>query len=870
MSTIALASPPATTTPTPMLRQYIDMKAAHADCVVLFRMGDFYEVFYDDAPLVAKVLGIQLTSRADVPMCGIPWHQLDGYLPLLIEAGHKVALCEQLESPEQARKERGYKALVKREVVRVVTAGTLCEESLLDPAKPNYLAAIAMQKGDVAVALVEMSTADVLVDVTTITSVPSLLAQYEPAEILIDDVLQQHAALFEVWQAYKQRLTLQPNSAFHLGNAHKRMQRVYNVESVDVFGDFAPVAVMALGAALDYAALTQKGQMPSFKPPRLASTQHVMQIDGNTRRHLELVQGASGKAQGSLLAVLDKTLTPMGGRRLRQQLAAPLCDAKEINQRLDTVAFWLEHGTLRQAVRENLRTMMDMERSLTRLSLQRGGPRDLVAIRRGLEQAERVQVQLKPLTLPSLLQEAWQGLPAFLPLTDRLSRALQDDVPFLVRDGDFIAPRFSVKLDELRVLAKDSVRVVRDLEQQYQRTASISTLRIKHNNVLGYFIEVNPKHADALKEPFIHRQTLANVMRFTTPELASLQTKIIEAESQALALEKDLFEQLTHDCLAQVDVIRAACDAIAVIDVSAALAAVAHEYGYCRPTITNTTVFRVEGGRHPMVEAALPVGSRFTANDCMLQHDEQLWLLTGPNMAGKSTFLRQNALMAIMAQMGSYVPASSAQIGIVDKVFTRIGAADDVAQGRSTFMVEMLETAAIVHQATSRSLVILDEIGRGTATYDGLAIAWAVFEYLHDTRQCRTLFATHYHELTTLAEQLARATNYTVSVKEWEKSIIFLHKVIKGKADRSYGVHVAKMAGMPPSLIKRAESLLTHFEQTGVTQRTADLPLFDDATPPLPEKTAEPAVITRLKDTDVDALSPREALALLYDLKASV
>lgn len=872
---------------TPMMAQYKTVKEQHPDCLLFYRMGDFYELFFDDAVTAAGILDITLTKRGagsgnEVPMCGVPWHSHEAYLARLIHAGYKVALCEQVETPEQAKARGGYKALVRRDVVRVVTQGTLTEDTLLEKNANNYLATLAEVGGALGMAWLDLSTGDFTLQPVLPKDLAATLGRIDPGEILLSDKITQNENLFETFADVKNRLTVQPASRFDSENARKRLEQMFGVATLESFGGFSRAEIAAAGALIDYVELTQKGKVPRLSPPRQLALGTVMEIDAATRRNLELTQTMSGERAGSLLHTIDCTVTAAGGRLLARHIAMPLTQSAEINARLDMVEYFITHPLVRDDTRGFLRGCADIERALARLSLDRGGPRDIAAIRDTLKQTVSLcrAVAAKADKIPAGITAALNTLKlwgAHHPLLDHLERALATDLPLLARDGSFIAHGYAPKLDEYKALRDDSRQHIARLQADYIQRTGVSTLKIKHNNVIGYYIEVTTQHADKMmadKARFIHRQTMANAARFTTVELSELESKIAEAAAKSLALELEFFAVLVKEVLAEGDSISRTAHALAAIDVAAALAELAAHHQYTRPVIDDSLAFDIQGGRHPVVENALKKqhNQAFIANNCLLGDTSRVWLLTGPNMAGKSTFLRQNALIALLAQMGSYVPAASAHIGAVDRLFSRVGAADDLARGRSTFMVEMVETATILNQSTARSLVILDEIGRGTSTFDGLSIAWACLEYLHEKNQCRALFATHYHELTSLTEKLPRLACHTMRVREWKDNIVFLHEVAPGTADRSYGVHVAKLAGLPDSVIARAESVLEILENSKNPVQSAkgigDLPLFSAAPAPRAAKTS--AVEETLKTIDPDTLSPKEALDALYLLKSKL
>jgi DNA mismatch repair protein MutS len=864
-----------------VMAQYLEIKEANPGCLLFFRMGDFFELFFDDAVAAAQALDIALTKRgrhdgADIPMCGVPVHTAEAYLARLIRAGFKVAICDQIEDPAEARR-RGGKGPVRRAITRVVTAGTLTEEGLLDARRHNYLAGIAETGGDIGLAWLDLSTGTFELMPTGESTLAGDLARLTPGEILLPERMLTRPKLFELLAEWKPALTPLPNPRFESEAARRRLQEFYGVGALDGFGGFGRAELAAAGALIDYVGLTQQGRAPHLQPPRQVMPASVMQIDAATRRNLELTATLAGERKGSLVAIIDRTVTAAGARLLADHLAAPLTEPAAIAARLDAVEFFVDRPELREALRERLKRCPDIERGLTRLSLGRGGPRDLAALCQSLGETAAFRDMLAApalVPLPERLAAAQRGLGEHGLLVDRLRRALAAELPLFARDGGFIAAGYSGELDEWRGLRDESRRMIAALQARYAGETAIGALKIRHNNVIGYYIEVSANHAGKLGPEFIHRQTMAGAQRYTTAELADLETKIASAAERALALELRLYEDLVGEVMARRAEIAAAAAALATLDLAAALAELAADALWVRPAVDETTAFEIVGGRHPTVEAALGAcgnGGAFIANDCVLAQD-RIWLVTGPNMAGKSTFLRQNALIAILAQMGSYVPAQSARIGIVDRLFSRVGAADDLARGRSTFMVEMVETAAILNQAGPRSFVILDEIGRGTATFDGLSIAWATLEHLHEVNCCRTLFATHYHELTALAAKLPALACHTMRVKEWKGDVVFLHEVGPGTADRSYGIHVAKLAGLPKAVTARAEevlSVLEKGEQGGALARLADdLPLFSAArrrTEPPPQASPAEAL---LRDTRPDELTPREALDLVYRLKA--
>ncbi len=865
----------------PMMAQYWTIKRANPGVLLFFRMGDFYELFFDDARQAAGALDIALTKRGkhlgeDVAMCGVPVHAAETYLERLIRQGFKVAICEQVEDPAEARK-RGSKSVVKRDVVRIVTPGTLTEDTLLDARASNHLACLARAQDEWALAWIEMSTGAFAVEPLTLAGVSAALDRVQPAELVLSEAMLSEAALTETLAPWERLLTPEPASRFDSRSAERRLKEVYKVEALDGFGSFNRGELAAMGGLVGYVELTQKGRVPRLAPPRRVAPGALMAIDAATRRNLELTAALDGGRKTSLLGVMDRTVTGAGARLLAQHLSAPLTDPAMIARRLDAVETFVGDGDLRRDLRALLGEAPDLERALGRLALGRGGPRDLSAVRAGMAAGAAIGKRLDEAgPLARDLAAARKALDGPADLIAALDKALIDEPPLLARDGGFVRAGHLPDLDEAKALRDDSRRHIAALQTRYQQETGVSSLKLRHNNMLGYYVEIAQQHADKLdRATFIHRATMASAMRYTTVELGELEAKIARAADRAVALELEVFEKLVAAVLGQDGAIARLARALALIDVAAGLAHIAAERGYCRPQVDETSAFLITGGRHPVVEAmADPAsGQSFVANDCDLSPQQRLWLLTGPNMAGKSTFLRQNALIAVMAQAGSFVPAKSAHIGVVDRLFSRVGAADDLARGRSTFMVEMVETAAILNQAGPRALVILDEIGRGTATFDGLSIAWSVLEHLHESNGCRALFATHYHELTALAARLDALVPHTMRVKEWHNEIRFLYEVGKGAADRSYGIHVAQLAGLPAAVIARAEEVLQTIETgeqgSALVRLADDLPLFQAARPaPAVAAPAGPSALEEaLGQVLPDQMTPREALDFLYKLK---
>ncbi|MEM9330282.1 MAG: DNA mismatch repair protein MutS [Pseudomonadota bacterium] len=878
-----------------MMQQYIEIKSVHQDSLLFYRMGDFYELFFDDAEIASRALGITLTKRGkhqgdDIPMCGVPVHAAEEYLQRLIALGHRIAVCEQTEDPAEAKK-RGSKSVVRREVVRLVTPGTITEEKLLEPSASNFLAALTRIRSSedsdsFALAWIDISTGSFQICSTGLSSLSSDLSRIEPRELVLADTLYHDEDVRSRIHLEERALTIESGTFFDSQMALKRLESIFGVKTLDGFGSFTTAEISAAGAILAYVEKTQLGERPAIMRPIRQSSDEALFIDAATRASLELLRTLSGEKQRSLISAIDFTQSGPGGRLLSQRMMSPLCNVETIAERQDSVSFLLADGETTAALREFLKSVPDIARAVSRISLNRGGPRDLVAVLDGLVVSEDIGIALRRATMLPKELAACLGTIDKMPsvVRQRLSEMLDAEVPLLARDGGFIKKGFDPELDELRDLRDESRRIIAGMQTRYADQTGVKSLKIRHNNVLGYFIEVTANNAAALtseeaKGEFIHRQTLANAMRFTTTELADMESRIANAAGRALAIELGHFDTLVAVVVGAAEDINRLAEVMAIVDVSQGLAKLAERWNYCRPVVDESVSFEIKNGRHPVVEQVLRAEKQnpFIANDCNIGGDKlgMLWLLTGPNMGGKSTFLRQNALIIILAQMGSYVPAETARIGVVDCLFSRVGAADDLAKGRSTFMVEMVETAAILNQAGKRSFVILDEIGRGTATFDGLSIAWAAIEHLHAANQCRTLFATHYHELTSLAEPLDRLSNVTMKVKEWEGDVVFMHEVVPGTADRSYGIQVAKLAGLPEAVVVRARDVLDQLESTeranGAKTLIDDLPLFSVDVKPVETKKAEDhGVVQALEDLSPDDMTPREALQALYDLRAKI
>ena len=855
---------------TPMMAQYLALKREAGDCLLFYRMGDFFELFFDDAKQAAAVLDIALTSRgehagAPIPMCGVPVHSAEGYLARLIKAGCRVAIAEQIETPEEAKKRGGSKALVARDIVRFVTAGTLTEEALLEPRRANVLAAACELRGTCGIAACDISTGRMELEECEPGQLGAALARIGASEVVAP----------EAWDRAPEGAIVRPGHDFASEEGEARLRAVHGVATLDGFGAFSRAMLAAAGGLVAYLDHAGRGKLPLLLPPVARASEAALAMDEATRTSLEILESQQGGRTGSLLAAVDRCVTGAGARQLAEDLSAPLTDKGAIEARLALVRWFHADSLLRGDLREVLRGLPDIGRALGRIVAGRGSPRDLGQLRDGLSEARRTRdfLQAKP-DRPALLGELLPMLGGHGALTDLLSRALVPSPPTERQNGGFIAEGYDAALDELRQVSGNARRAIAALEAKYRGETGIAALKIRHNGVLGYFIEVPSRHADALMTPdsgFSHRQTMAGAVRFNSVSLHEEASRIAEAGGHALAAEEAHFEELAGEVVRRAREIAATAAALARIDVAAGQAERAAEGGWALPEIVADRCLEIEGGRHPVVEAALArSGERFVANDCALSPEDRLWLIGGPNMGGKSTFLRQNALIVLLAQAGGYVPAARARIGLVDRLFSRVGASDNLARGRSTFMVEMVETAAILAQATEDSFVILDEVGRGTSTYDGLALAWAVVEAVHERNKCRCLFATHYHELVRLAETCEALSLHHVRAREWKGDLVLLHELARGPADRSYGLAVAKLAGVPKEVVARAKSVLDRLEkgraQTGgLAAGLGDLPLFAAAAEAEEEECD--ALRERLQALDLDALTPRDALELLYQLK---
>ncbi len=861
---------------TPMMEQYHALKQEAEGCLLFYRMGDFFELFFDDAKQAAGILDIALTARGKdsgepVPMCGVPVHAAEGYLARLIKAGCRVAIAEQVETPEEAKaraKKEGSpvsKALVRRDIVRFVTAGTLTEEALLEPRRANILAAAVEMRGAIGLASCDISTGQMVLESTDADGFSAALARIGASELVVP----------EEWELAPEGAIARPRQSFGSDDGERQLARIHGVKTLDGFGDFDRPMLAAAGGLIGYLDHVGRGSLPLLLPPQLRAGDRQLVMDEATRSSLEILTSQQGGRPGSLIAAIDRCVTGAGARQLSADLASPSCDLTAISERQALVQYLHSDPLLRSDLREVLRALPDIGRALGRVVAGRGSPRDLGQIRDGLAEARRIQDFLTgKADKPALLEHLLPAMGGHGALVDLMQRALVSAPPTERSQGGFIAEGYDAALDELRSVSGNARRAIAALEARYREDTGIAALKIKHNGVLGYFIEVPAKHADSLMAPdsgFTHRQTMAGAVRFNSLSLHEEAGRISEAGGRAVAAEEAHFEELTGQVIAARQSIAVTADALARLDVSASQAERAAEGDWCRPEMVEDTCLDIRGGRHPVVEAALAAsGDRFVANDCALDQNDRLWLIGGPNMGGKSTFLRQNALIVLLAQAGGFVPAESAKIGLVDRLFSRVGASDNLARGRSTFMVEMVETAAILSQATERSFVILDEVGRGTSTYDGLALAWAVVEAVHETNRCRCLFATHYHELARLADSCDALSLHHVKAREWKGDLVLLHELATGPADRSYGLAVARLAGISKPVVARAKSVLDRLEKGraetgGLAAGLGELPLFA-AMEDSPEEEAD-GLRAMIEGTDVDALSPREALDVLYALK---
>jgi DNA mismatch repair protein MutS len=854
---------------TPMMQRYLEVKAQNPGALLLFRMGDFYELFYEDAQIASKVLGLTLTSRDKgspnpVAMAGFPYHALNGYLQKLVRAGHRAAICEQVEDPKQA------KGLVKREVTQVVTPGTLTDDALLDPRESNFLACLAIEKADCGLAWLELSTGRFFTMEVEAALVADELARIRPAECLVPEGSRGLPWLAEVRQSSDCSFLERPDWCFTREQCHERLCSHFQVRTLEGFDLAGPgPAVTAAGALIDYVRETQKSDLAHLtriEPYRRGQT---LLIDEATRRSLELTRTLRGNArEGSLLAVLDETVTPMGARLLAERLSNPLRDVAAINLRLDAVQELTQDSGFRQGIRDTLKEAYDLQRLTARVATGRASPRDLVCLGRTLALLPSLKAKLAG-RRARRLQELEGRLELCAEIRGEIAAAVVDDPPLTITDGGVIRPGYHVQLDEYRDLAKGGKAWIAKYQSEEIQRTGIPNLKVGFNRVFGYYLECTAAQADKVPADYIRKQTLKNQERFITPALKEYEDKVLRAEGQSINLEQELFQALRTRAGQFAARLKENAELLAELDVLAALAELAVQQGYVRPEVTNEPVLDIREGRHPVLDRVMPRG-HFVPNDVLLGSPHgRVQVITGPNMAGKSTYIRQAALLTLLAQMGSFVPANTARIGVADRIFARVGASDELNKGQSTFMVEMTETARILNSSTAASLVILDEIGRGTSTYDGISLAWAVTEYLHDLIGCRTLFATHYHELTQLTESLKEAANCNVAVREQHGQLAFLHKIVPGAADKSYGIHVAQLAGVPKEVLERARTILAtleddHVDSSGRTKipprktrrkHERQLALFAmEETHP---------VLSQLRQMALEGLSPAAALETL-------
>ena len=853
---------------TPMMKQYLEIKEEYFEEILFYRMGDFYEMFFNDAKVASSVLDITLTKRGqwnnnDIPMCGIPFHSSESYLSKLISNGYRVAVCEQINEIENDVKKN--KGPMKRKVVRVITPGTVLEENFFDDNPNNFLCSWNEVNGRHSISWVDLSTGIFCVqkiDINQSNALETALERLSPRELIMPLKMKEQKPHY-----FRGCVTFQADSLFQSDACEERLKKFYKTKSLEAFGEFSRSCISTAGAILGYVNLTQKGKLPLLKKIKQWKNIDVMEIDIFSRKSLELLKTQSGEKNGSFFNAINQTLTSGGARLLLERLNGPSLDKLEINKRLDTVSNFVSENLLRKKVRDVLKLIPDIERSLTRLQFDRGGPRDLISIKTGCEKAYEISklISNHDFTFPEKeLNEISSNLTIDTSFTKELDLAISESPPLFARDGNFIKKGFSNELDEIKLIRDNSKEKILSLQAKYINQTGVQSLKIKFNNVLGYHLEVRKNHETKLleQEEFIHRQGTAQASRFTTAELVSIESKLTDARSKSLNIELEIYESLVKNCLQRSEKLLSIFQGLSSLDVAIGFAELAHKWNYSRPEISNERIFNVVAGRHPVIEQILnkEKDASFISNNCNLS-DQKIWLITGPNMGGKSTFLRQNAIINIMAQMGSFVPAEKATIGISDRIFSRVGSGDDLSRGQSTFMVEMIETASILNHATEKSFVILDEIGRGTSTWDGLSLAWSIIEKLHNDINCKTLFATHYHELTTLERSLKKLSLKTLEAKEYNDEIIFLYNLVNGSANKSYGLEVAKLAGVPFDVIKRAKDILKNLESD--YKIDDKLPLFNETK----EKEVENKISKKLNEIVPDSISPIQALEILYELK---
>lgn len=870
---------------TPMMQQYLDLKYENIDSLLLFRMGDFYELFFDDAIKASKILGIALAKRGkndneDIPMCGVPHHALENYLNKLLEEGLKVAICDQKETPEEAKKRAGYKAVVKREIVRVITPGTVIESSILDSHKPNYLLSLNENNGEIAIAYCDVSTCEFVVSSVNMRNLQNELVRINPSEILLPQKIQKHDLLPQILKNYDLKLVYQVDHAFDLNKSIRIIENLYNINSYKSIGSFSNIQITAIGSLLQYLSITQKENIPKLEKPKYFEINSHMVIDHATRKSLEITENLSGGRKGTLLASIDNTVTKGGSRLLYNYLNAPLTNINTIKRRYEITQFFIDNYQLSNDIRDILRNSPDIERVLSRIFMNRASVFDILSLKEILEKIllikEIIFNKYGIKDLSDVLSNILSYLNFDFGLYNEINSIINDNAPNNLQDGGVIKDGFHTKIDELRSLIFNSREHIENLRNKYQKITLVDNLKISTNNIIGMYIEVTNRHVDKITDPiFIHKQSTNNSARFTTEELKELEYQMTNAHTSLISLENEIFRDLCRKISDNSENLSKLAIAINQIDLFINFAILSVENNYIIPEITDDISLEIFQGRHPIVEDSLKAKhENFVPNNCILNEDIRLWLITGPNMGGKSTFLRQNALIVILAQIGCFTPAYKAKIGIVDKILSRIGSGDDLSSGQSTFMVEMTETASILSQATQKSFVILDEVGRGTSTYDGMAIARAIIEYIHSKIKCRCLFATHYHELTDLSSSLMGVKNYTLSVEEQSGKIIFLHKIKEGCADKSYGIHVAELAGIPAVIIQKAKNILNKIEKTNevknvknLNMESSNMSIFTINDEKLEKLDLLENFCRKIANINIDEISPKMALDLIYNLQ---
>ena len=865
---------------TPMIEQYLSIKNQYKDVLLFYRMGDFYELFFDDAVIASKALDITLTKRGrangmDIPMCGVPFHSADNYLPRLIKKGFNVAVCEQTETPEQV-KASGKKGPLKREVVRIISPGTITEDNLLESTTNNFLGAIINLNNSISISWVDVSTGSFKSrnfnkknnQINQNQLLNNFLLRMNFSELLISEQMKLDF-IAEEWHSIIKR---QPSNIFHYSSSMRQICSYYSIVSLDGIGVFSDGEIITAGVLLSYLNLTQCGKIPILSMIKSENENSFLEIDYFTQKSLEIVKNLSGKSEGSLISCIDDTITSSGARLLKQRIVEPFYDIKQINEQYDLIDWFLKNRQCALQYKNNLKNIPDLERSLSRISSLRGSPKDLVLISKGFLNIYEIYEDLtkfnKDLKKPNILNTISQNLEIDYSLFFNIQSAFKTDTSLLAKEGGFIKDGYNIKLDHLRKLRDNEFNEIIQLQKNYAEVSKVNSLKIKNNRVLGYHIEVRAMHDLSLRntDQFIHRQTTAQTSRFTTIELNEIENQIQNSFYEATKIEMDIFNSFTKQIINIGSQILKIASSISELDISIMVASQAQVRNYIRPNISDDKILEIIDGRHPVVEnQMISSENSFISNHCILNESDYIWLITGPNMAGKSTYLRQNALIVIMAQAGLYVPAKKANIGIFDKIFSRVGASDDLAKGQSTFMIEMIETSAILNTSTERSLVILDEIGRGTATFDGLAIAWSVLDYLHNKIKPRTLFATHYHELTSLKEKLENLSCHKMAIKEWNDTIIFMHKINKGEADKSYGIHVAQLAGLPTEVIQRAKILLSKLENDSNEKK---IDVWENILQDLPLPNDNEIFFKEFDKIEADQISPREALDIIYKMKS--